>query len=214
LQEYLNNLYEKRSVEDSLSESDDSPMPHRVVTNFDADLNPKVLSKRFDEIRDDMGFTQITGTNPNHKRLETIDGVEIASSYKEYIDLATGDIDDRLAKSNMQLNDLQERIKKRAELNDQIEKEIVRRRNYAQELSEKDKVLRNRLVRNTEMKSALTNLADIAGYKLDTTRLSATLQVGKEQLPGLSRNLLLVLICLLKTSKLIGSCVHKTYRTR
>jgi hypothetical protein len=184
--EYLNNLYEKRSVEDSLNVDDDTPIPHRVVTNLEADMSPKFLARRFDEIRDDVGFgrdndpTSLEDDPMMHKRLETIDGVEIASSYREYIDLASGDIDDRLVKNHAQLNDLQERIKKRTELNDQIEKEIVRRRAYAQELSEKDKMLRNRLVRNTEMKSALTNLADIAGYKLDTAKLSG-LQASRDQ---------------------------------
>lgn len=35
------------------------------------------------------------------------------------------------------------------------------------ELTEKDRLIRDRLIRNTEMKSAIQNLADIAGYKLD-----------------------------------------------
>ena len=35
-------------------------------------------------------------------------------------------------------------------------------------MSSKDKLLRTSLIRNTEMKSALQNLADIAGYKLNS----------------------------------------------
>ncbi len=52
-------------------------------------------------------------------------------------------------------------------LND-IESEINKRKEYSIDLQDKDKMLRNRLIRNTEMKSALQNLADIAGYKLNT----------------------------------------------
>jgi hypothetical protein len=52
-------------------------------------------------------------------------------------------------------------------LND-IESEIKKRKEYSIDLQDKDKMLRNRLIRNTEMKSALQNLADIAGYKLNT----------------------------------------------
>lgn len=102
------------------------------------------------------------------KRLETIDGVEIASSYKEYLDLALGDLDDRLKKSNLKLTDFKDRITKRANLLREIEQEMDKRREYSQQLSEKDKFLRTRLIRNTEMKSALQNLADIAGYKLNS----------------------------------------------
>lgn len=103
-----------------------------------------------------------------HKRLETIDGVEIASSYKEYLDLALGDLEDRLKKSNIKLADFKERIYKRTNLLRQIEREIEKRKEYSQQLSDKDKFLRTRLIRNTEMKSALQNLADIAGYKLNS----------------------------------------------
>ena len=38
------------------------------------------------------------------KRLETVDGVEIASSYIEYLDLALGDLEDRLKN---EINDYQ-----------------------------------------------------------------------------------------------------------
>lgn len=103
-----------------------------------------------------------------HKRLETIDGVEIASSYKEYLDLALGDLEDRLKKSNLKLADFKERIFKRTNLLKEIEREIEKRKEYSLQLSEKDKFLRTRLIRNTEMKSALQNLADIAGYKLNS----------------------------------------------
>ena len=103
------------------------------------------------------------------KRLETIDGVEIASSYKEYLDLALSDLDDRLKKSGLKLTDFQDRIDKRSNLLSEIAKEIAKRKEFSIQLSEKDKILRTRLLRNTEMKSALQNLADIAGYKLSST---------------------------------------------
>ena len=102
------------------------------------------------------------------KRLETVDGVEIASSYKEYLDLALGDLEDRLKKSNIKSDDFQDRIHKRTNLLNDIESEIEKRKAYSNELMEKDKLLRTRLIRNTEMKSALQNLADIAGYKLNS----------------------------------------------
>ena len=103
-----------------------------------------------------------------NKRLETIDGVEIASSYKEYLDLALSDLDDRLKKSGLKLADFQDRIGKRSNLLSEIAKEIAKRKELSVQLSEKDKILRTRLLRNTEMKSALQNLADIAGYKLSS----------------------------------------------
>lgn len=77
-----------------------------------------------------------------------------------------GDLDDRLKKSNLKLTDFRERISKRSNLLKEIEAEIQKRKDYSVQLSEKDKFLRTRLIRNTEMKSALQNLADIAGYKL------------------------------------------------
>jgi hypothetical protein len=101
------------------------------------------------------------------KRLETVDGVEIASSYIEYLDLALGDLEDRLKKSTVKSIDFKERISKRTSLLNEIIKEVDRRRQFSNELSSKDKLLRTRLIRNTEMKSALQNLADIAGYKLN-----------------------------------------------
>lgn len=102
------------------------------------------------------------------KRLETVDGVEIASSYMEYLDLALGDLDDRLKKSTVKSIDFKERISKRTSLLNEIVKEIDRTRQSSADLSSKDKLLRTRLIRNTEMKSALQNLADIAGYKLNS----------------------------------------------
>lgn len=142
---------------ETLDETDDGYVPMR---------------KRFDN-GDENELNIVNGNElkMHKKRLETIDGVEIASSYKEYIELALGDLEDRLRKSRAQQVDFVERIKKRTTLYDQIEKEITRRRTYAQDLSEKDKLLRNRLIRNTEMKSALINLADIAGYKLDPSKI-------------------------------------------
>ena len=106
------------------------------------------------------------------KRLETIDGVEIASSYVEYLDLAFGDLDDRLKKSYVKLADFKDRVSKRSSLLKEITAEIEKRRGFSQSLSEKDKLLRTRLIRNTEMKSALQNLADIAGYKLNSEEKS------------------------------------------
>jgi hypothetical protein len=103
--------------------------------------------------------------NSNH--LETIDGVEIASSYNEYLDLALNDLVDRVEKSQVKLNDFRERINKRTTLLKDINKEIDHRNTFSIELNARDKLLRTRLIRNTEMKSALQNLADIAGYKLN-----------------------------------------------
>ncbi len=104
-----------------------------------------------------------------HKRLETVDGVEIASSYVEYLDLAFGDLDDRLKKAYTKLADFRERITKRSNLLKEILSEIDKRHIVAEQLTSRDKFLRTRLIRNTEMKSALQNLADIAGYKLNPT---------------------------------------------
>lgn len=100
------------------------------------------------------------------KRLETVDGVEIASSYREYMDLALSDLEDRLAKSESKLRDFNGRIEKRDNLFEKIKLEIVRRKSVSAEFSRKEKDVRNRLIKNTAMKSAIQNLADIAGYKL------------------------------------------------
>lgn len=101
------------------------------------------------------------------RKLETIDGVEIASSYKEYLDLALGDLEDRVGKNTLKLSDCKDRISKRKLLMEQIDQEIQKRHVLAKELSQNDKILRARLLRSTEMKSALENLASIAGYQLD-----------------------------------------------
>ncbi len=77
------------------------------------------------------------------------------------------DLQDRLKKSNLKLNGLKERIEKRTSLLNEIDNEIKKRKEYSLHLTESDKILRTRLLRNTEMKSALQNLADIAGYKLN-----------------------------------------------
>ncbi len=82
--------------------------------------------------------------------------------------MALGDLEDRLKKSTIKSIDFKERISKRTSLLNEIIKEIDRRRQFSIDLSSKDKLLRTRLIRNTEMKSALQNLADIAGYKLKT----------------------------------------------
>lgn len=115
--------------------------------------------------------------------METIDGVEIASSYKEYLDLALGDLEDRLKKGTLKLNDFKERIVKRTNLLKEIEMELERRKDLAIQLSEKDKFLRTRLIRNTEMKSQLQNLADIAGYKL--TSLDKKKEIYSNSVPTL-----------------------------
>jgi hypothetical protein len=74
---------------------------------------------------------------------------------------------DRLNKSKIKIDDFQERIVKRTDLLNQVTREISRRKTLALKLTEKDKLLRKRLIRNTEMKSAIQNLAEIAGYKLN-----------------------------------------------
>ncbi len=98
------------------------------------------------------------------KRLETVDGVEIASSYREYMDLALSDLEDRLVKSNSKLVDFNGRIEKRQSLLNKIKDEIARRKDLSDELTVKEKDVRNKLIKNTAMKSAIQNLADIAGY--------------------------------------------------
>ena len=110
-----------------------------------------------------LGFNE---TKKIGKRLETIEGVEIASSYKEYMDLALSDLEDRLNKSRVKLSDIRDRIEKRKLLFSEIKEETERRKEMAREFIEKDKKLRAKLLRNTEMKRAITNLADIAEYKL------------------------------------------------
>ena len=97
------------------------------------------------------------------KRLETVDGVEIASSYREYMDLALSDLEDRLVKSNSKLLDFNGRIEKRSNLYEKIKEEIIRRKDLSADLVVKTKDVRNRLIKNTAMKSAIQNLADIAG---------------------------------------------------
>ena len=93
------------------------------------------FSKRDDESDNDKKVLN----KIEKKRLETIDGVEIASSYKEYIVLAIGDLDDRLKKNNFQMDYYLKLIKARHNLFDQIEKEILRRRLNAEDLLEKSK---------------------------------------------------------------------------
>ncbi len=89
--------------------------------------------------------------------------------------MALGDLEDRLQKNQVKLVEFKERIRKRASLLDEILKEISNRKMYLMKLNEKDRFLRNRLIRNTEMKSALQNLADIAGYKLENLHETNTL---------------------------------------
>lgn len=119
-----------------------------------------------------ISTTTMPGANTKKfgKRLETVEGVEIASSYKEYMDLALSDLEDRLNKSRLKLKDFNDRIKKRTQLLSEISNEIERRKDLAKDFIEKDKQLRSRLLRNTEMKSAITNLADLAEYKLSNRR--------------------------------------------
>lgn len=80
------------------------------------------------------------------KRLATIDGVEIASSYIEYLDLAFGDLDDRSKKNYIKLADLKGRINKRKNLYKEIVTEIEKRNKFSQELQKSDKILRTGFV--------------------------------------------------------------------
>ena len=82
------------------------------------------------------------------------------------MDLALSDLEDRLNKSELKLSDFQDRIQKRKTLYTEIKKEITRRKDMAKSFVERDKQLRSRLLRNTEMKAAINNLAEIAEYKL------------------------------------------------
>lgn len=104
--------------------------------------------------------------------METIDGIEIASSYKEYIDLALGDLKDRIKKSRIKIDDFRKRIDKRTRLLDEVVREINRRKSYALKLTENDRLLRKSLIRSNEMKKAINNLAHIAGYKLSEGKFS------------------------------------------
>lgn len=114
------------------------------------------------------------------KRLETVEGVEIASSYKEYMDLALSDLEDRLNKSRLKLKDFNDRIAKRSVLFIEIKNEIEKCKELAKNYTDKDKELRARLLRNTEMKSAITNLADIAEYKLSNRHLTNDFSVKEK----------------------------------
>ena len=121
-----------------------------------------------DESEDDQyQMKSLNGLKRFGKRLETIDGVEIASSYREYMDLALSDLNDRLKKSKVKINDFRERIEKRTHLLERIRKEIEKRKEDELNYSQKDGLLRKRLIRNTQMKAAIQNLAKIAEYRLD-----------------------------------------------
>ena len=112
------------------------------------------------------------------KRLETVDGVEIASSYKEYVELAIDDINDRMTKNTVQLNYTLNLLGSREKLFSNIDLEISRIKSYIEELLEKLKSLRDRLRHNTRMKAALVELAKIAGFSLK----------DKQNLPILTSN--------------------------
>jgi hypothetical protein len=81
--------------------------------------------------------------------------------------LALGDLEDRLKKASVKLLDFKNREIKRGNLLQEIDNEIENRHAFSKELNEKDKLLRSRLLRNSELKSALRNLAELAGYKLN-----------------------------------------------
>lgn len=161
------------------------------VVNGDDKIEQK-LAKRYEETSEnlkaenDEGAYQksnnvvVSGSNSNEvgmhrKYLQTIDGVEIASSYTEFIELAIDDIKDRLKKHNLKLAHFEESVKNRSELSDQIQAEIYRRTAMLNELNESKKLIGSRLTRNNEMKSALINLASIIGYKLGNKKLTATM---------------------------------------
>ncbi len=116
---------------------------------------------------DQYQMKSLNGLKRFGKRLETIDGVEIASSYREYMDLALSDLNDRLKKSKVKISDFRERIQKRTHLLERIRKEIQKRKEDELNYSQKDSFLRKRLIRNTQMKTAIQNLAKIAEYSLD-----------------------------------------------
>jgi hypothetical protein len=80
-----------------------------------------------------------------------------------------GDLNYRLKASSLKLLDFQQRIKKRYILLKNINFELKKQQLISLNLKSKDKQLRTRLIRNTEMVTALRNLADIAGYKLNST---------------------------------------------
>jgi len=73
-----------------------------------------------------------------------VDGVELASSYIEYLNLAFGDLDDRLRKHFIKLADFKARISKRKSLLEEIVSEIHKRQEISQELNQEDKTLRSR----------------------------------------------------------------------
>ena len=114
-----------------------------------------------------------TTSSDNRKRLETVDGVEIASSYKEYLDLALGDLRDRLVQSSAKLGDVEQRAIKRRVLLRRIDVEMRRRNAFTRNLTAQDKRLRAHLLRNTEMRAAMQNLALIAGYRLQEEEKAA-----------------------------------------
>lgn len=73
-----------------------------------------------------------------------MDGVELASSYIDYLELAYGDLDDRLSKHYVKLADFKARISKRKSLLEEIVSEINKRRKISEELNQEDKTLRSR----------------------------------------------------------------------
>jgi hypothetical protein len=149
------------------------------------------LNKRNDDSTGDNFMKQPAMPNEDKvhkKRLETIDGVEIASSYKEYIELAVGDLDDRLRKNSFQMDYYMKLIKTRNKLFDEIENEIIRRHSSAEELHEKHKTLRDRLTHNTKMKGALLELANIAGFKLKDKKMEVRRRELNDDVPIFNEN--------------------------
>ena len=154
-----------------------------------SDVLDDILSKRQYDDREDISIDKRSqdegaGDNgemsqsPNNdelkhkKRLETVDGVEIASSYKEYVELAIDDVNDRLNKNFIQMNYTEKLIVTREKLRVEIDRETSRRYSNADELREKHKTLRDRLTHNTKMKDALVELANIAGFSLKDNKKS------------------------------------------
>jgi hypothetical protein len=104
------------------------------------------------------------------------------------MDLALSDLEDRINKSEVKLSDFRDRIQKRKILYSEIIKEISRRKEMAKKFIEKDKQLRARLLRNTEMKAAINNLAEIAEYKLSSRHHKNSAHLKQNNLTELNTN--------------------------
>ncbi len=143
---------------------------------YDDDKEEISIDKRSqdEENSDNVEMSQSSNNDEikHKKRLETVDGVEIASSYREYVELAIDDVNDRLNKNFNQMNYTEKLIVTREKLRGEIDRETSRRYSNADELREKHKTLRDRLTHNTKMKDALVELANIAGFNLKDNKKS------------------------------------------